>query len=109
MLLVAAAVLVLDVSSGHCEPAVAEPSEPTREDCVAAVDKARKLAEALPEDDLSRYFAERHLLQAEMEAGNSEFDDCVEYAEKAEVEVTEHRHVLKPGETFERVPMPPRK
>ncbi|MDR3468419.1 MAG: hypothetical protein P4M07_20990 [Xanthobacteraceae bacterium] len=94
--------MVLGASPGRAEPAEAEP---TREDCIAAVDKARALAATLPEDDLSRYFAERSLLQADVEAGNGEFDDCIEYAERATVEVKEHRHVLRPGETFERVPM----
>ena len=55
-------------------------AEPTREDCEAAVEQARALAAALPADDLSRYFAERDLQQAMIEAGNGEFDDCLEMA-----------------------------
>jgi hypothetical protein len=61
---------------------------------------ARKLAEQLPSGDASRYFAERDLQQAMTEAGNGEFDDCLEWAEQATVEVKEHRHTLKPGETL---------
>ena len=41
----------------------------------------------LPADDLSRYFAERNLQQAMVEAGNGEFDDCLEMAERATDEV----------------------
>jgi hypothetical protein len=74
--------------------------EPTREDCEAAVEQARALATALPADDPSRYFAERDLHQAMVEAGNGEFDDCLEMAERATEEVREHRHVLHPGETL---------
>jgi hypothetical protein len=87
----------LAASPAHAE---AESVEPTSENCVAAVEQARALATALPADDLSRYFAERHLLQAMAEAGNNEFDECLEYAERATIEVKERRHVLQPGETF---------
>jgi hypothetical protein len=95
--LITALAVVLAVS-----PAAAgtEAAEPTREECTAAVDQARALATALPAEDLSRYFAERHLQQAQTEAGSGEFDECVEYAERARVEVTERRHRLQPGETF---------
>jgi hypothetical protein len=75
-------------------------AEPTREECLAAVEHARALAAKLPADHLSRYFAERYLLQAMVEAGNGEFDDCLEYAELATDEVKELRHVLQPGETL---------
>jgi hypothetical protein len=100
--MVVSLVVSLAASSAHANPAPAEsePAEPTREDCVAAVDQARALATALPADDLSRYFAERHLLQAMAEAGNNEFDECLEYAERATAEVKERRHTLQPGETF---------
>jgi hypothetical protein len=74
--------------------------EPTKADCMAAVDKARALAGALPENHLSRYFAERHLLQSMAEAGNGEFDDCLYWAERATEEVQGLRHELKPGETL---------
>src|SRR4051794_2836729 len=72
--------------------------EPTREDCNAAVAEARALAAALPADHLSRYFAERHLLQALAEAGNGEFDECLDMAARASDEVRERRHELRPGE-----------
>ena len=55
-------------------------------------------AEALPVDHLSRYFAERDLHQAMVEAGNGEFDDCLELAARATDEIRERRHVLQPGE-----------
>jgi hypothetical protein len=71
--------------------------EPTLAHCVAAVEEARSLAMALPSGDLSRYFAERHLHQAMIEAGNGEFDDCLEWAARASEEVRERRHAL-PGE-----------
>lgn len=79
--------------------AVAEaPDEPTWEDCKAAVGQARALAEELSADNLSRYFAERYLHQAAVEAGNGEFDDCLEMAERASEQVRERRHDLPPGE-----------
>lgn len=71
--------------------------EPTWEDCKAAVGQARALAEELPTDNLSRYFAERYLHQAVVEAGNGEFDDCLEMAERAAEQVRERRHDLPPG------------
>jgi hypothetical protein len=86
------------VLSGAIGPAAS--AEPTREECQAAVEEARSLAMVLPTEDLSRRFAERHLLQAMVEAGNGEFDECLEYAERATEEVKEHRHVLQPGETL---------
>ncbi|MGY8707614.1 hypothetical protein RAD16_17900 [Bradyrhizobium sp. 18BD] len=72
--------------------------EPTREQCNAAVAEARALAATLPADHLSRYFAERHLHQAMAEAGNGEFDECVDMAARASDEVRERRHELQPGE-----------
>lgn len=100
--LIVCVVAVLAASPARSEtlPAETFPTEPTREDCVAAVDHARALAVALPAEDLSRYFAERDLQQALTEAGNGEFDECVEFAERATVEIKERRHKLKPGETF---------
>jgi len=59
---------------------------------------ARKLAEALPADDPSRYFAERYLQQAATEIGNGETDECREFVGQAMDEVKEHRHTLAPGE-----------
>ncbi len=76
------------------------PHEPTKEECHAAVAEARALAETLPVGDLSRHFAEMHLRQALVEAGNNEFDDCLERAEQAVDEVKERRHVLPPGKTL---------
>ncbi|MFL5281525.1 MAG: hypothetical protein ACJ8AW_11155 [Rhodopila sp.] len=74
--------------------------EPTREACDAAVAKAHKLAETLPRLHASHYFAEVNLRQALVEAGNGEFDDCLELAEQAEDEVRNLRHLLKPGESL---------
>ena len=65
---------------------------------MAAVEQARSLAAALPSGDISRYFAERDLHQAMIEAGNGEFDDCLEFAARATEEVRELRHTLQPGE-----------
>jgi hypothetical protein len=73
-------------------------TEPTKTDCEAAVGQTHALAAALPADDLSRYFAERDLHQAMVEAGNGEFDDCVELAARATEEIKERRHTLQPGE-----------
>jgi hypothetical protein len=73
-------------------------AEPSREDCELAVKEASTLAAALPADNLSRYFAERDLHQAMVEAGNGEFDDCLELAARAAEETRERRHELPPGE-----------
>jgi hypothetical protein len=81
------------------DAAVAD-EEPTQASCLTAVAAAREQAERLPAGDASRYFAERDLQQALTEAGNGEFDDCLEWAEQAMVEIKEHRHTLKPGETL---------
>jgi ATP:corrinoid adenosyltransferase len=72
--------------------------EPTRQACDAAVAEARGMAAALPADDVSRYFAERDLQQALVEAGNGEFDDCLEAAARATDELRHRRHTLQPGE-----------
>ena len=82
-------------SPGSAEPASAEP---TREACEAAVAQARAQAAVLPADDLSRYFAERDLNQALIEAGNGEFDDCLDATGRASEELRERRHALPPGE-----------
>jgi hypothetical protein len=76
------------------------PGEPTKESCEAAVAEGRALADTLPTSDLSRVFAESYLHQAIVEAGNGEFDDCIERAEAAVDEVKERRHVLPPGKTL---------
>ncbi|MDB5648862.1 MAG: hypothetical protein JWL62_382 [Hyphomicrobiales bacterium] len=73
----------------------------TMRDCDIGVERSRTLVQTLPEGDLSRYFAERMLQQALTEAGNREFDDCVEWAEQAALEIMEHRHQLQPGETLD--------
>jgi hypothetical protein len=86
-------------SLGGPFPAWAE-EDPTREACEAAVAQAHALAATLPVKHASRYFAESHLKQALAEAGNGEFDECLERAELAMDEVRELRHVLKPGESI---------
>jgi hypothetical protein len=73
-------------------------AEPTKTDCEAAIEQTRALVAALPADDLSRYFAERDLHQAMVEAGNGEFDDCLELAARATDEIKQRRHTLQPGE-----------
>jgi hypothetical protein len=86
--------------AGGVVTACSPQAEPTNESCLAAVGQARSLAAALPTGDLSRYFAERDLHQAMIEAGNGEFDVCLEYAARATEEVQERRHTLQPGETL---------
>lgn len=92
--------LLAGLGCGVAAPDAAVPAsdEPTREDCNAAVAEARALAATLPTDHLSRYFAERHLHQALAEAGNGEFDECLDMAARASDEVRERRHELRPGE-----------
>jgi hypothetical protein len=94
--------LLVGLASGTATPCNAGSdspgAEPTRENCVAAVEQARSLAAALPSGDISRYFAERDLHQAMVEAGNGEFDDCLDFAARATEEVHQLRHTLQPGE-----------
>jgi hypothetical protein len=92
--------LFAGLGCGVAAPDAAVPAtdEPTRDECNAAVAEARALAAGLPPDHLSRYFAERHLHQAMAEAGNGEFDECLEMAARASDEVRERRHELRPGE-----------
>jgi hypothetical protein len=89
-------------------------TEPTAEDCDAAVAKSRDLAKSLARDHPSRYIAERYLLQSKAEAGNGEFDDCLYWAERAYEEVHELRHdahakfkVLQPDELPKQEQSPP--
>lgn len=91
--------LLSGLGCGVAAPGTASASdELTREDCDSAVAEARALAASLPPDHLSRYFAERHLHQALVEAGNGEFDECLDMAARASDEVRERRHELRPGE-----------
>lgn len=92
--------LVIGASCGTAAAADVAPAsdEPTLEDCKAAVGNVRILATDLPPDNLSRYFAERHLQQALVEAGNGEFDECLEMAARAAEQVRERRHDVAPGE-----------
>jgi hypothetical protein len=92
--LLAVVVAVLVMIAG----ASAHDEEPTREACDAAVAEARAQAAALPADDISRYFAERDIQQALVEAGNGEFDDCLDKAGRAVLETRERPHRLQPGE-----------
>jgi hypothetical protein len=92
--------LFAGLTCGAVTPCGAAPdsAEPTKADCEAAVEQTRSMATALPADDLSRYFAERDLHQAMVEAGNGEFDECLEAAARATEEIKERRHTLQPGE-----------
>jgi hypothetical protein len=94
--------LLLGISLGMValRSVVPASAEPGKQDCAAAVEQARTLAAALPADNLSRYFAERDLQQALVEAGNGEFDECLEMAARAAEEAKERRHELPPGETL---------
>jgi hypothetical protein len=88
------------ISAAVAAPPDAHADEPTQASCLKAVAAARELAERLPAGDATRYFAERDLQQAMTEAGNGEFDDCLEWAAQAALEVKEHRHTLAPGESL---------
>jgi hypothetical protein len=94
------AVGILNGAQARAADADPPQAEPTLAECESAVAHARDLAATLPADHLSRYFAERYLHQAMIEAGNGEFDDCLEFTERAVVEVKELRHTLRPGETL---------
>lgn len=88
------------LSSPAMAEGTAEPAEPTLEDCTRALQDGRDRAGKLSAKSLSRYFAERFLQNAEAEAGNGEYDGCLEYTEKAIDEIDNRRHSLAPGETF---------
>jgi len=85
-------------------PVVAEdashPGEPTLHECTEALRDGRDKLAKLSTKSLSRYFAERFLLSAEAEAGNGEYDECLEYVEKAVDEIDNRWHWLAPGEKF---------
>jgi hypothetical protein len=78
----------------------AEAGEPTLQECTEALQDGRDRASKLSAKSLSRYFAERFLQNAEAEAGNGEYDGCLEYVEKAVDEIDNRWHWLAPGETF---------
>jgi hypothetical protein len=90
--------LAVDVANPPRPAPASRPTEPTRADCIAAVDKARALTLPLSEDHLSRVFAERYLGQSMMEAGNGEYDDCLYWAERATEEIEGRQHDWQPGE-----------
>ena len=92
--------LAASLAGGAITPCIGNSTlvEPTKESCEAAVEQTRALAAALPADDLSRYFAERDLHQAMIEAGNGEFDDCLDMTARATDEIKERRHTSQPGE-----------
>ena len=71
------------------------------------------LSAIMPAADLSRLFAERYLHQAMVEAGNGEFDECLEWVERANEEIRDRPHALRPGETLkilrpDEIPAPPK-
>src|ERR1700730_19279096 len=80
--------------------ALPAPAAPSAASCQTAVEAARSLTDTLPADDLSRRAAESDLVQAMVEAGNGEFDDCLEFAARATDEIKERRHTLQPGESL---------
>jgi hypothetical protein len=85
-------------------PCLAEektPGEPGRDECIAAVERVRKAMVILPPGSMARRFAESDAHQALVEAGNGEFDDCLEFAERAETEVRSPRHDLTAGDPVE--------
>lgn len=98
------ALTVLSLAMLSSSPAMAddapEAGEPTLQECMKALQDGRDKASKLSAKSLSRYFAERFLQNAEAEAGNGEYDGCLEYVEKAIDEIDNRRHWLAPGETF---------
>lgn len=95
---------VLPLAWLYSSPAMAEvgaeAGEPTLQECSKALEDGRGRASRLSAKSLSRYFAERFLQNAEAEAGNGEYDGCLEYVEKAIDEIDHRWHWLAPGETF---------
>ncbi len=81
-------------------PVRADNEEPTEEQCSAALHDAKQRVAEMSEKSLSRYFADSLLQYARIEAGNGEFDECLDKVEQAVAEIEERRHWLAPGETF---------
>jgi hypothetical protein len=100
----AASGVLVAVLGGCLSPrprALPAPAAPSAASCQSAVEAARSLTDTLPADDLSRRAAESDLVQAMVEAGNGEFDDCLEFAARAAADVREHRYGPKPVESPE--------
>src|ERR1700730_15482351 len=93
-------IAVLDGCLSPRPRALPAPAPPSAASCQTVVEAARSLTETLPADDLSRRAAESDLAQAMVEAGNGEFDDCLEFAARATDEIKERRHTLQPGESL---------
>lgn len=81
-------------------PVRAGDEEPTEEQCSIALRDAERRVATMSEKSLSRYFAENLLEYARIEAGNAEYDECLDKVEKAVAEIEERRHWLAPGEVF---------
>jgi hypothetical protein len=66
---------------------------PTAQECRAAIAHARAGMQKLPAQSMSRRFVQSDLVQAQSEGGNGEFDDCIEFTQKAEEELLRPRHL----------------
>jgi hypothetical protein len=69
-----------------------EPSaeEPSLEACQTLVAAVRAELASTPVGAMTRRFVDTDLAQALTEAGNGEYDDCMEYAQRARVELHTH-------------------
>lgn len=89
----AAIVLCAVISlTAHSAVAAVSPPAPTQADCHAALARARTAIKVLAPGTMSRRFADFDLVQAAAEAGNGEFDDCVDYADNALNEAHHPQH-----------------
>jgi hypothetical protein len=75
---------------------------PTSDNCRAAIARVREVIKTLPPGGMSRRFAQSDLVQAASEAGNGEFDDCLEFAAQAEAEVRHPQHAAAAASTPKR-------
>ena len=94
-LLLAALVAGLCVHGAASAPLAGPPGEAA---CLQHVIAVQKQAEALPDGDLTRRFAETDLAQAMQELGAGDPEECIELAERAEQTLEARPYVLRPGE-----------
>lgn len=93
-LLLACLMLLSGVPAGAAPVQVS--AEPESKSCKAALARAHDAVATLAPGSEARKFADFDLVQAKAEAGNGEFDDCMDYAASALDEVRHPHHLQTP-------------
>lgn len=78
--------------------------EATEAQCWDALAAARVAADARPADSGTRLMAMSLITTAITEANNSEFDECLAWAEKARTEAVENLHPVKAADMLRPLP-----